>query len=66
MRHQIINFWWGRSTAANPSEKAKEERQAIIVFSGGQIKRLGVPKIDDSLSDCQANAVIDALDEWGL
>lgn len=61
-----LTVHWDGKLMADLTLSSQVDRLAILVSGQGVSQLLGVPKIPSGTGESQAQAVVDALDEWGL
>jgi hypothetical protein len=61
-----LTVHWDGKLLVDLTSKQQVDRLAILVSGQGVSQLLGVPKIPSGTGEAQAQAVVDALDQWGI
>lgn len=65
-KFKFLTVHWDGKLIVNPDASDKKDRVPILVSAGEIVKILNVPALDDGKGSTQADAIYDALYDWGL
>jgi len=62
----VLTVHWDGKLVEDVAQKCRVDRLAVVVSGNGVSQLLGVPRIPTGTGECQAQAVYQCIEEWGI